>query len=85
MLGMRRHDYFGQGSRGWLRFHEKGGKRHDVPAHHRAAAALHAYVEAAGIEKPKAALFQTTSANSAKSVVMTSSGCPACPPPGCSP
>ena len=40
VLGMRRQDYFGQGSRGWLRLHEKGGKRHDVPAHHRAAAAL---------------------------------------------
>ena len=23
-------------SRGWLRLHEKGGRRHDVPAHHRA-------------------------------------------------
>ena len=44
VLGMRRQDYFGQGSRGWLRLHEKGGKRHDVPAHHRAAAALDAYV-----------------------------------------
>ena len=32
------------GSRGWLRLHEKGGKRHDVPAHHRAAAALDEYV-----------------------------------------
>ena len=41
------------------RLHEKGGKRHDVPAHHRAAAALDAYVEAAGLEEPKAALFQT--------------------------
>ena len=40
VLGMRRQDYFGQGSRGWLRLHEKGGKRHDVPTHHRAAAAL---------------------------------------------
>ena len=50
VLGMRRQDYFGQGSRGWLRLHEKGGKRHDVPAHHRAAAEL---------EEPKAALFQT--------------------------
>ena len=39
VLGMRRQDYFGQGSRGWLRLHEKGGKSHDVPAHHRAAAA----------------------------------------------
>ena len=57
VLGMRRQDYFGQGSRGWLRLHEKGGKWHDVPAHHRAAAALDAYVEAAGLEEPKAALF----------------------------
>ena len=39
VLGMRRQDYFQQGSRGWLRLHEKGGKRHDVPAHHRAAEA----------------------------------------------
>ena len=59
VLGMRRQDYFGQGSRGWLRLHEKGGKRHDVPAHHRAAAGLDAYVEAAGLEEPKAALFQS--------------------------
>ena len=59
VLGMRRQDYFQQGSRGWLRLHEKGGKRHDVPAHHRAAAALDEYVEAAELEEPKAALFQS--------------------------
>ena len=47
VLGMRRQDYFEQGSRGWLRLHEKGGKRHDVPAHHRAEEALDKYVEAA--------------------------------------
>ena len=47
LLSVRRQDYFGQGSRGWLRLHEKGGKRHDVPAHHRAAAALDEYVEPA--------------------------------------
>ena len=38
VVGMRRQDYFVQGTRGWLRLHEKGGKRHDVPAHHRAEA-----------------------------------------------
>ena len=59
VLGMRRQDYFGQGSRGWLRLHEKGGKRHDVPVHHRAVATFDAYVEVAGLKKPKAALFQT--------------------------
>ena len=59
VLGMRRQDYFGQGSRGWLRLHEKGGKRHDVPAHHRAAGAIDVYVEVAGLAEPKAALFQS--------------------------
>ena len=45
---MQRQDYFRQERRGWLRLHEKGGKRHDVPAHHQAAATLDAYLEAAG-------------------------------------
>ncbi len=59
VLWMRRQDYFGQGSRGWLRLHEKGGKRHDVPAHHRAAEALDKYLAAAELEEPKAVLFQS--------------------------
>ena len=58
VLGMRRQDYFQQGSRGWLRLHEKGGKRHDVPAHHRAAEALDAYLDA-GLDDGRAALFQS--------------------------
>ena len=62
VVGMRRQDYFGQAHRAWLRLHEKGGKRHDVPAHHRAAAALDGYVEAGALEEPKAALFQTVDA-----------------------
>ena len=59
VLGMRRQDYFEQGSREWLRLHEKGGKRHDVPAHHRAAEALDAYLEASGLKDGRAALFQS--------------------------
>ena len=58
-VGMRRQDYFQQGTRGWLRLHEKGGKRHDVPAHHRAEEALEAYVAVAGLEEAKAPLFQS--------------------------
>ena len=58
-VGMRRQDYFRQGVRGWLRLHEKGGKRHDVPAHHRTEEALEAYVSAAGLEDAKAPLFQS--------------------------
>ena len=34
----------------------EGRKRHDVPAHHRAAAALDAYVEAGDLEEPTAVL-----------------------------
>ena len=59
VIGMRRQDYFRQESRGWLRLHEKGGKRHDVPAHHRAAEALDDYLAAAGLDEAKAALFQS--------------------------
>ena len=59
VVGMRRQDYFLQGTRGWLRLHEKGGKRHDVPAHHRAEAAIEAYLVAGGIEDVKAPLFQS--------------------------
>ena len=58
-VGMRRQDYFRQGLRGWLRLHEKGGKRHDVPAHHRAEEAVEAYLDAGGVEDAKAPLFQS--------------------------
>ena len=54
-VGMRRQDYFRQGVRGWLRLHEKGGKRHDVPAHHRAEEAVEAYVAAGGLEDARGA------------------------------
>ena len=50
---LRRQDYFRQASRGWLRLHEKGGKRHDVPAHHRAAEALAEHLAGVGIEEPQ--------------------------------
>ena len=32
VIGRRRQDYFRQERQGWLRLHEKGGQRHDVPA-----------------------------------------------------
>jgi hypothetical protein len=36
---MKVDDYFVQGRRRWVRLHEKGGKEHDVPCHHRLDAA----------------------------------------------
>ena len=59
VIGMRRQDYFRQESLGWLRLHEKGGTRHDVPAHHRAAEALDDYLALAGLDEATAALFQS--------------------------
>jgi integrase/recombinase XerD len=48
-MGMKVEDYFQQGKRCWLRLHEKGGKRHEVPAHHNVEAYVDAYLEAAQI------------------------------------
>jgi integrase/recombinase XerD len=49
VVGMNTDDYFPQGKRYWFRLHEKGGKRHEVPAHHKAEEYLDAYVTAASI------------------------------------
>ena len=59
VIGMRRQDYFRQERQGWLRLHEKGGTRHDVPAHHRAAEALDDDLARAGLDAATAALFQS--------------------------
>ena len=49
-----------QGKRWWFRLHEKGGKLHDVPAHHNAVDYMDSYLEAAEIwEDRKGPLFRT--------------------------
>ena len=55
VVAMRVEDYYPQGKRWWLRLHEKGGKQHDMPAHHTLEAYLDAYIEAAGIREEKKA------------------------------
>lgn len=52
-LSMRVEDFYAEGKRWWLRLHEKGGKRHEVPAHHNADEYLDAYLKAAGIAADK--------------------------------
>lgn len=60
VVAMNVEDYFLQDSRRWFRLHEKGGKRHDVPAHRRAEADVDAYLAAAGIAGDlKSPLFRT--------------------------
>ncbi|MBI1315017.1 tyrosine-type recombinase/integrase [bacterium] len=61
-IGMNVEDCFQQGRRMWFRLHEKGGKRHDVPAHHNAEAYVDAWLTAAGIaDDLKSPLFCTVS------------------------
>jgi len=57
---MRVEDFYTQGRRGWVRLHEKGGKQHEMPAHHNLDAYLEAYMDAAGIAGDrKGPLFRT--------------------------
>ena len=59
-VGMRVEDYFAQGKRWWVRLDEKGGKRHEMPAHHNLEAYLDAYLHAAGlVEAKKTPLFRS--------------------------
>tara|TARA_R110002072_G_scaffold303078_1_gene492930 strand:+ start:10922 stop:11518 length:597 start_codon:yes stop_codon:yes gene_type:complete len=63
-IGMNVEDCFPQGRRMWFRLHEKGGKHHDVPAHHNAEDYIDAYLTAAGISnEKKSPLFRTVSRN----------------------
>lgn len=62
---MRVEDVYMQTRRTWVRLHEKGGKRHEMPCHHKLEAYLHEYIEAAGIkDDPKGWLFRTTEGHS---------------------
>jgi hypothetical protein len=41
---MRVEDYYTQGRQGWVRLHEKGGKRHEMPCRRQLEAYLDAYI-----------------------------------------
>jgi integrase len=59
--GIGVEDYFPVGKRWWVHLHEKGGKEHEMPAHHSLQEWLDAYLEAAGIgDDRKGFLFRTT-------------------------
>ena len=59
-LGMKVEDVYTQNRRLWVRLHEKGGKRHDMPCHHNLEAWLHAYIDETGLSgDPKGPLFRT--------------------------
>jgi integrase len=60
VVAMRVEDYYPGGKRWWVRLHEKGGKRHEMPAHHKLEQFLDEYLAAAGIrEAGKTPLFRS--------------------------
>ena len=61
VVQMQVKDYFAMGKRYWFRLHEKGGKYHEVPAHHIAEEWLDRYLFVAGIgEEKDTPLFRST-------------------------
>ena len=56
-LGMNVKDVYTTKHRLWLRLYEKGGKRHEVPAHHKLEEYLREYIEAADLKRGP--LFRT--------------------------
>jgi site-specific recombinase XerD len=64
-VAMRVEDVYTEARRTWVRLHEKGGKRHEMPCHHKLETFLEEYIAAAGIaDDPKGWLFRTTQGNS---------------------
>lgn len=59
-LSMRVEDVFVQNRRLWVRLHEKGGKRHEMPCHHNLEEYLHTYLDECDLRGDrKAPLFRT--------------------------
>ena len=57
---MKVEDYYPEGKRWWVRLHEKGGKRHEMPAHHKLEAFVDEYLAAAAIrDDGKGPLFRS--------------------------
>jgi integrase/recombinase XerD len=60
VVALRVEDYYPAGKRWWLRLHEKGGKRHEMPVHHKLEHFLDEYLDAAGIrDAGKTPLFRS--------------------------
>ncbi|WCP16196.1 Tyrosine recombinase XerC (plasmid) [Sphingobium sp. AntQ-1] len=59
-LAMRVEDVFMQNRRLWVRLHEKGGKRHEMPCHHNLEEYLIAYLDGCALrDDRKGPLFRT--------------------------
>jgi site-specific recombinase XerD len=60
VVAMQVEDYFANGKRWWVRLQEKGGKRHEMPAHHKLEQFMDEYLDAAKIrDQGKTPLFRS--------------------------
>ena len=60
-IAMNVEDYYRHRNRWWVRLHEKGGKRHEMPAHHHLEAYIGAYLERLKLsDYKKSPLFRST-------------------------
>ena len=60
VIKMRGDDVYVQGRRTWVRLHEKGGKRQEMPCHHNLEHYLEAYIDGAEMgTSSKGYLFRT--------------------------
>lgn len=67
-LGMEVRDVYVQSRRLWVRLHEKGGKRHEMPCHHALEEYLEAYLEAGGLkDHPRSPFFAQSAGERASS------------------
>ena len=57
-VSMKVEDYFVQERRGWVRLHEKGGKEHEMPAHHKLGFSLEVPLRDLAMCKPRNSLRQ---------------------------
>ncbi|MEM0905744.1 MAG: tyrosine-type recombinase/integrase [Pseudomonadota bacterium] len=59
-LSLKVEDIYTQNRRLWVRLHEKGGKRHDVPCHHTLEAFLYDYLDGCSLwDERKSYVFRT--------------------------
>jgi site-specific recombinase XerD len=60
-IAMKVEDYYRFRNRCWVRLHEKGGKRHEMPAHHHLEAYIGSYLDAAQLRgQKKSSLFRSS-------------------------
>ena len=59
-LSLKGEDLYTQNRRLWVRLHEKGGKRHEIPCHHTLEAYLHDYMDGCALwQDRKGFVFRT--------------------------